>query len=58
MDDAEREMWCRAWRLVLQHGDAVSDHIDNEMARLLREGNTAAIAEWRQISLAVEHLSD
>ena len=57
MDDAERELWCKAWRLVVKHGDAIDSVIETEMQRALHSGDDASVAEWRQIAVAVEQLA-
>ena len=57
MDDAEKELWCRAWRLLLQHGDDTAGVIDAEFERALRERDSAGVTAWRKIADAVEALS-
>ena len=56
MDEAERELWCRAWRLIVRHGDAVDQVIEAGIQHALHSGNVLDIAEWRQIAVAVEQL--
>jgi hypothetical protein len=57
VDDEERELWCRAWRLLVEHGDRTLPMIDAELDRALRKGDEAALADWRRVSTAVEELS-
>lgn len=56
MDDAERELWCKAWRLMVQHGDNVDRFIDGEMQSALHAGDSESVAEWRRIAVTVEQL--
>lgn len=58
MDVAEREIWCKASRLLLQHGDQTPRYLETEAARLEREGDTESVQQWRQIAAAVQHLAD
>jgi hypothetical protein len=55
--DEERELWCRAWRLLVEHGDGTLRMIDAEIDRALRKGDNVALAEWRRVSTAVEELA-
>lgn len=57
MDEAEREIWCRAWRLLLQRGDGTLALIDAEMAAALHCGDAEEVARWRQIADAVGSLA-
>ncbi len=58
MDEAEREIWCKAWRLLLLHGDETGHFIDTEIARLLHRGDNEAVATWQQVADAVEKLAN
>ena len=57
MDDAERELWCKAWRLIVRHGDTVDQVIEAAIQRALHSGDDVDAAEWRQIAVAVEQLA-
>lgn len=57
MDPAERELWCRAWRLLREHGSDVGQFIDSEMQRALHVGDNESVATWKQVADAVEHLA-
>ena len=56
MDEAERQMWCKAWRLLVQHGDDASSVIQAEMRLSLQQGDKEGVAHWRQLADAVEEL--
>ena len=57
MDDAERELWCRAWRLLLQHGDETENVIDTEIQHAVHLGDRDSAADWKRIALAVQQLA-
>jgi hypothetical protein len=57
VEDAERELWCKAWRLIVRHGDAVDQVIETAMQCALQSGNDVDVAEWQQIAVAVEQLA-
>ena len=57
MNDAERETWCLAWRLLVKHGSATADFIEAEIARALQQGNDEAAEHWRRLKAAAEQLA-
>jgi hypothetical protein len=56
-EDSDNPIWCAAWRLIRQHGDAALEVVDREIAEALHAGDHAKVSEWRAISLAIEDLS-
>ena len=58
MDEDERQMWCKAWRLLVKHGDDTLSMIDTEIALALHRGDHESITGWRQLADAVEHLAN
>ena len=57
MDESERELWCKAWRLLVQHGDDVSRVIDSELQQAVQAGDRKTIDDWNWIARAVEQLA-
>jgi hypothetical protein len=57
LDEAERQLWCQAWRLLVAHGDDTGRVIDAEIARALSQSDPADVAYWRRIALAAEELA-
>lgn len=57
MDEAERELWCRAWQLLREHGSDVGQFIDSEIQRALHGGDNESVARWKQLANAAEQLA-
>jgi hypothetical protein len=58
MEESEREIWCRAWRLIQQHGVDAGSYANTELTRSLHEGDDGAVTFWRRIADAVEELAN
>jgi hypothetical protein len=56
MDEVERQLWCKAWRMLVQHGDDALSVIHAEMRLSLQQGDQQGVADWRQLADAVEEL--
>ncbi|MEI6559034.1 MAG: hypothetical protein WCO00_11565 [Rhodospirillaceae bacterium] len=48
------EVWCRAWRLLIKHQDAVDAVIAAEIERCRAAGDAEGAAYWRRVAAAVE----
>lgn len=53
----ERETWCKAWRLLRQHGDDTERLVRAEIERSLAQRDRAGELYWREVAAAVAALA-
>jgi hypothetical protein len=56
MDEAERQLWCKAWRFLKEHGDKSDRIIEREIEQSLKNKDSEGARQWREISIAVDKL--
>lgn len=54
---SEREIWCKAWRLLQRHGADADRLVELEIERCLAAGDGDGATQWRQIAAAVDDLA-
>jgi hypothetical protein len=56
MDEAERALWCKAWKILVLNGENSGSVIDIEIERCLAQHDDEGAEHWRRIALAVADL--
>lgn len=55
-DCNDNQLWCLAWRLLRQHGEASERVIDDEIETCLKKNDRDNAAYWRKVAQAVVEL--
>jgi hypothetical protein len=56
MDIKEKQLWCRAWRFLKQHGEQSEHMIEREIEESLKRHDAELAQYWRNIAKAIDEL--